>query len=177
MQDEAPRALKAVRAETGLVVSVGIAPVMMGSKIASDAPAWSDIILRSRLTVCLVLGLRFFPVAAVLVLRAWNSVSSSWTLAAAVAGVPLRRYASRVLLPVLAPGLAMACVLVALLATADVGTVLLLHPPGHASLPLTVFTIMANAPEARVASLCLLYVVLAGGVVFAGWSIARRMDT
>ena len=41
----------------------------------------------------------------------------------------------------------------ALLATVEVGTVLLLHPPGHGSLPLAVFTVMANAPEALVAML------------------------
>ena len=46
--------------------------------------------------------------------------------------------------------------------------VLLLHPPGHGSLPLAVFTIMANAPEALVAMLCLFYVTLALAVAVAG---------
>jgi len=50
-------------------------------------------------------------------------------------------------------------VLVALLASADAGTVLLLHPPGERSLPLAIFTVMANAPEAAVAALCFVYVV------------------
>ena len=42
-----------------------------------------------------------------------------------------------------------------------VGTVLLLHPPGQSSLPLTIFTVMANAPESLVASLCLAYIMVA----------------
>ena len=59
-----------------------------------------------------------------------------------------------------------------LLATADVGTVLLLHPPGHTSLPLAIFTVMANAPEAQVASLCLLYFLAAAGVLGLAWRAA-----
>jgi ABC-type Fe3+ transport system permease subunit len=56
-------------------------------------------------------------------------------------------------------------VLVALLASAEVGTVLLLHPPGEASLPLALFTIMANAPEATVASLAVVYVAIAAALL------------
>ncbi|MCH7687024.1 MAG: hypothetical protein IH899_10145, partial [Planctomycetes bacterium] len=53
-------------------------------------------------------------------------------------------------------------VLVVVLATADITTVLLLHPPGRMSLPVALFTVMANSPEGLVASLCLLYL---GGVI------------
>jgi hypothetical protein len=63
----------------------------------------------------------------------------------------------------------------ALLATAEVGTVLLLHPPGHGNLPLAVFTVMANAPEALVAMLCLLYVTLALVLALAAQSVVRRL--
>jgi ABC-type Fe3+ transport system permease subunit len=68
-----------------------------------------------------------------------------------------------------------AAAIAALLATAEVGTVLLLHPPGHGSLPLAVFTIMANAPEALVAMLCLFYVALALALAVAGRQIMRRL--
>jgi hypothetical protein len=63
----------------------------------------------------------------------------------------------------------------ALLATAEIGTVLLLHPPGHGSLPLAVFTIMANAPEALVAMLCFFYVGLALAAAVLGQQIIRRL--
>jgi len=62
----------------------------------------------------------------------------------------------------------------ALLATADIGTVLLLHPPGAASLPLAIFTVMANAPESVVASLCLIYVLVSGGLIALVWASPRR---
>jgi hypothetical protein len=65
-------------------------------------------------------------------------------------------------------------VLASLLASADVGSVLLLHPPGEASIPLAIFTVMANAPERTVAALCLVYLVAASLAVSAGLHFVRR---
>jgi iron(III) transport system permease protein len=134
---------------------------------SGGVPAEIAPVFHSRLTVCLALGLRFLPVAALLALRAWASTSPTWALAAGLHGVPLGRYLLRVLAPRLGPALGTALLLAALLATADVGTVLLLHPPGRGSLPLAIFTIMANAPEALVASLCLLYALGASALLAA----------
>jgi ABC-type Fe3+ transport system permease subunit len=142
--------------------------------LAALAPAWADCVLRSRLTVCLALGLRFFPVAAVLCLHSWGAMPASWALAGGLHGVPVGTYLARVALPFLAPTLATGFLLVAVLATAEVGTVLLLHPPGEASFPLAVFTVMANAPESLVASLCLLYVAAGGGVLAALGALTGR---
>ena len=138
--------------------------------LSADAPAWADPIFRSRVTVCLALGFRFFPIAAVLGMRAWGSASPSWALAAGIHGVPLRTYLRRVALPFMLPAGAVAILLTALLATADIGTVLLLHPPGAASFPLAIFTVMANASESFVASLCLVYMVMSAGFMAIVWA-------
>jgi len=143
--------------------------------LGTDAPAWADPLFRSRLTVCLALGLRFFPVAAILSMRAWNSASTSWALAAGIHGVPLITYLRRVALPLVLPTGAVAMLLIALLATADIGTVLLLHPPGAGSFPLAIFTVMANAPESLVAALCLLYVIVSAGLVALVWAGGNRL--
>lgn len=139
---------------------------------SGEVPAGIAPAFHSRLAVCMALGLRFLPVATLLALRAWASTSPTWALAAGLHGVPLGRYLLRVLAPRLAPAVGAALLLTALLATADVGTVLLLHPPGRGSLPLAIFTVMANAPEALVASLCLLYVLgasaMLGGLLWLG---------
>ncbi len=132
------------------------------------APAWADSFLRSKATVCLGLGLRFLPVALLLGLRSWANMSPSWAFAAGVHGVPLAKYLLRVVLPHLAPAGVAAFLLVALLSTADLTTVLLLHPPGASSLPLSIFTVMANARESLVASLCVTYFGLAAAMLMAG---------
>jgi iron(III) transport system permease protein len=164
----------------GLCLGLFALPPALGAlgivQLASAAPAWADSLLRSRLTVCLALGLRFFPVAAVLGLRAWVTMPASWTLAAAVHGVPVGTYARKVVAPFLFPSAAMALLLVALLATAEVGSVLLLHPPGESSFPLSIFTVMANAPEGLVASLCLVYLAAATGLLTTAMALAGRLE-
>lgn len=144
------------------------------TRLASDAPAQADPLLRGRLTVVLAFAARLFPIAAVLCLRAWASMPASWAMAAGVHGVGLGRYGVRVLLPRFLPVLGLAALLVGLLATADVGTVLLLHPPGRPSLPLAVFTVMANAPESLVAALCLVYLAAAAVVLWAALLLLGR---
>jgi ABC-type spermidine/putrescine transport system permease subunit II len=60
---------------------------------------------------------------------------------------------------------------------ADVTTVLLVHPPGQSSLPLTIFTIMANAPQALVAALCLIYVFAAAILLTLFLTLDKRSLT
>jgi ABC-type Fe3+ transport system permease subunit len=143
-------------------------------QLATIAPAWADLLVRSRFTVCAALGVRFFPVAVVLGLRAWGMTSASWGFAASVHGVPLGTYLRRVLFPLLLPVAGVSVLLVALLATADITTVLLIHPPGEQTLPLAIVTVMANAPESMVASLCVVYVTAAAGLLTGVWAMAGR---
>jgi len=142
-------------------------------RLATQAPAGMDFLLRSKATVCLGHGLRLLPVAFFLGLRSWAGMPPSWALAAAVHGVPPATYIVRVVLPHLAPAGIAAFLLVALLSAADLTTVLLLHPPGASSLSLSVFTVMANARESLVASLCLIYFAFALTALVFGWAATR----
>lgn len=126
-----------------------------------------------RVTLGFALALRGLPLAILLALRAVGSMPPSWADAARVHRVPRATFLACVVLPWCARWAFPAAAVAALLATAEVGTVLLLHPPGHTSLPLAVFTIMANAPEALVAMLCLFYVSLALALAVAGQQIIR----
>lgn len=124
--------------------------------------------LSSRFTVGVALALRCLPVAVLFGLRAFGAIPQSWSDAADVHRVPRAIFALRVTAPWLARWAAPAALLAALIATAEIGVVLMLHPPGHGTLPLAIFTVMANAPEALVAMLCLLYVglvVVLGSIV------------
>lgn len=141
---------------------------------AGDAPVSLDFLLRSRFTVAVLLALRFLPVAAFLAFRGIGLSSPTWTAAAAIHGVSLSRYLWRVLIPWCVPIALLSSLLVALLATAELNIVLLTRPPGEDSLPVAIFTVMANAPEALVSVLCLLYVAGAAGVLIIAWSLAKR---
>lgn len=145
------------------------------ARLAALAPSWADDLVRGRSAVCIALGLRLAPLATLLLLRGYGATPRSWALAGALHGVALPRFLARVLLPALSPAVLLAALLVALMASVDVTTVLLLHPPGQPSLPLTIFTVMANAPEHMVAALCLLYVGLAAAALVGLWSLAARV--
>jgi iron(III) transport system permease protein len=142
---------------------------------ASGAPSWLDPVLRSHFTVGAALGVRLTPIAGIILVRAMGATPPSWALAAAVHGVSLTAYMRKVLGPVLAGSLAISVTLVALIATADVTTILLLQPPGQSSFPVTLFTVMANAPESMVASLCLSYIAGAY-IVIAGIAAVSRVS-
>jgi iron(III) transport system permease protein len=137
---------------------------------AAGMPAWTDSLLRGRPAVCVALGMHFFPVAALLILRSWGSVSPSLARAAGVHGVSLGRYLRRVMLPRQQGVVVAALVLVGLLATAEIGMVLLLYPPGEETLNLHIFQIAGNpAPSQRLAALCAVDLLIATGLLFMIW--------
>lgn len=142
-------------------------------RASTQAPPQLDWLSRSRFTVALVLGLRFLPVATIAVMRAVGSLSPSWSDAARVHGVTPLRFLVRVVLPLLAPTLLVAVLLVAALSAADITTTHLLEPPGAQSLPVAIFTVMANSPEGLVASLCLLYLLCVVILLAATSQLAR----
>jgi len=159
---------------TGLLVLLSLPPSLAALgmiQTAGQAPAALDIVFRSRFTVGALLALRFLPVATILAMRSLGTFSPSWVWAATAHGVGLGSYLRRILVPLLAPASLLAALLVGLLATAEVTTALLVQPPGEASLPVTIFTVMANAPESLVATLCLLYVAGTGLLLAAGWNL------
>jgi iron(III) transport system permease protein len=129
------------------------------SQLATDAPPQLDWLTRSKLTVSLILGLRFLPVATVAMIRAVGSLSPSWTDAARLHGVAAPRFFVRVVLPNLGSAILVSLLLVMVLAAADITTTHMLQPPGSQSLPVGIFTVMANSREGFVASLCLLYLL------------------
>jgi|GEM_PF-2268176 len=143
------------------------------TSVATDAPPFFDWITRSRLTVALILGLRFFPVATVAMMRAVGSLAPSWTDAALVHGVSRARRFSRVVVPALMPGITVGLLLVMVLSAADITTTHLLQPPGKPSLPVAIFTVMANSPQGLVASLCLVYLLSVTLFLFAASWLPR----
>jgi iron(III) transport system permease protein len=143
-------------------------------QLGTNSPPAADPLFRSRFAVTLAAGVRVFPVAALIAMRVWNAMPQTWAFAGAIHGVSLPRYLWSVVLPFHAPSFGVSVMVCGLLAMADVTTVLLVHPPGQSSLPLTIFTIMANAPQALVSALCLLYVFVAVGLLLAFLTASKR---
>jgi iron(III) transport system permease protein len=119
---------------------------------------------------------RFVPVAALGLSAAIRYVPTSHEEAAAVGGAGWWRTMSRIVLPQMALALTATWVVVFVLAFGELGASILVAPPGEATLPIRIYTIIANTPPAYVAALALLQsmVVLAPLGVLAAAVALRR---
>ena len=106
----------------------------------------------------LVLGYlaRLVPVAALVLAPIIQSVPASQEDAAATAGAGWLRTMSRIIVPQIRVGLAAVWVIAFILAFGEIGTSILVAPPGESTLPIRVYTLIANAPPGHLAALALL---------------------
>ena len=73
-----------------------------------------------------------------------------------MSGAGWLRTITRIVVPQIRPGLLAAWVIVFVLAFGELGVSILIAPPGEATLPIRIYTIIANTPPAHVAVLALL---------------------
>jgi iron(III) transport system permease protein len=108
--------------------------------------------------VMLVLGYlaRFVPVAVLALAASSRSVPESHEEAAAVCGAGWVRTMRRITLPQLRLGLLAAWVIIFVLAFGELGVSILVAPPGDATLPIRIYTMIANTSPAQIAALALL---------------------
>jgi iron(III) transport system permease protein len=99
---------------------------------------------------------RFVPVAALILAATAQTVSVSQEEAAAVSGARWLRAIGGIILPQMRFGIAAAWVVAFVLAFGELGVSVLVAPPGEATLPIRVYTIIANAPGSQVAALAML---------------------
>ena len=103
---------------------------------------------------------RFVPVAALAIAATIRYVPVSHEEAAAVSGAGWLRTMTRIVLPQIRLGLLVAWVIAFVLAFGELGVSILVAPPGEATLPIRIYTIIANTPPSHVATLALLQTVV-----------------
>jgi iron(III) transport system permease protein len=99
---------------------------------------------------------RFTPLAALALAASLRRVPSSQEEAAAVSGAGWFRTMTHIVLPQVKLGLLAVWVIVFTLAFGELGASVLVTPPGESTLPIRIYTLIANAPPAQVAALALL---------------------
>jgi iron(III) transport system permease protein len=103
---------------------------------------------------------RFVPVAALAIAATTRYVPVSHEEAAAVSGAGWFRTMTRIVMPQIRLGLLTAWVIAFVLAFGELGVSILVAPPGEATLPIRIYTIIANTPSSHVAVLALLQTVV-----------------
>ena len=101
---------------------------------------------------------RFVPVAALMLAASVRQISISSEHAAEVAGASWTRTFASIVLPQLRTGIVAAWVVSFIFCFGELGATILVAPPGESTLPVRVYTLIANTPSSEVASLALMQV-------------------
>ena len=118
---------------------------------------------------------RFVPVAALAIAATIRYVPVSHEEAAAVSGAGWLRTMARIVVPQIRLGLLIAWVITFVLAFGELGVSILVAPPGEATLPIRIYTIIANTPPSHVAVLALLQTaVILSPLAMLGIALSMR---
>lgn len=120
---------------------------------------------------------RFIPVAALIVAAGVRQIPVSHEEAGAVGGAGWLRTIRCVVVPQIVPALATAWVVAFVFAFGELGASILVSPPRESTLPIRIYTLIANTPPSVVAALALLqltviFLPLALGALY----VMRRSD-
>jgi iron(III) transport system permease protein len=144
----------ALFAVPGTVVGVGLISLW-------NRPGMAGAVYTSPLIIVIAYLARFTPVAALLLAAGVRQIPVSFEEAAAVAGAGWGRTLARIVLPNLKTSLAATWVVAFIFAFGEIGATILVAPPGESTLPVRVYTLIANTPSGNVAALALAQAVIA----------------
>jgi iron(III) transport system permease protein len=117
---------------------------------------------------------RLLPLASLGMAAALRHVPQSHEEAAAAAGAGWTLTMARIVVPQLSTALMTVWVVVFVLAFGELGASILVSPPGETTLPIRIYTLIANAPPAQVAALAALQsAVILVPLAILAWAMSR----
>jgi len=146
-------ALIALFAVPGTVTGIGL----IGLWNHAD---WRGEIYASPLIIIIAYVARFAPVAALLLAASVRQIPVAFEEAAVIAGASWLRTFGRIVLPQMFAGISAAWVISFIFAIGEIGATALVAPPGESTLPVRVYTLVANTPASNLAALALAQVII-----------------
>jgi iron(III) transport system permease protein len=101
---------------------------------------------------------RFVPVAALILAASVRQAPVSFEEAAELSGAGWLRIFTRIVLPQIKTGIGAAWVVTFIFAFGELGATALVAPPGESTLPVRIYTLIANTPSSEVAAMALMQV-------------------
>ena len=143
-----------------------------------NRPGLLGEVYRSPLIIVIAYMARFVAVAALILTTAVRQVPPSLEEAAEVAGASWPSAFARIVFPQITGATAAALVVSFIFAFGELGATVLVAPPGESTLPVRVYTLIANAPSSQVASLALMQasIVLMALIVFGWFARDKKFD-
>jgi iron(III) transport system permease protein len=121
---------------------------------------WRGEIYASPFIIVIAYLARLAPVAALLLATTVRQIPVSFEEAAVIAGAGWPRIFCRIVLPQMLAGLSAAWVVAFIFAIGEIGATALVAPPGESTLPVRVYTLIANTPTSNLAALSLAQVII-----------------
>lgn len=134
---------------------------------------WRGVVYSSSSIIIVAYLARFVSVASLIIAAGMRQVPKSFEEAAEVAGAGWPRTFTRIVVPQIKPAVAAAWVVSFVLAFGELGATILVAPPGESTLPVRIYTLIANTTSSEVAGLalmqtCIVLIPLAALGMFAG---------
>jgi iron(III) transport system permease protein len=161
-----------------LIVLFAIPSTVVGVGLISlwNRPGVLGLVYDSNGMFLLAYLARFVPVATLMLAATVRSVPLAHEEAAAVSGASWLRTLARIVLPQTRLGIAAAWIVVFVLAFGELGVTILVAPPGDATLPIRIYTMIANTPPSHVAVFALLQTAIVLTAIAALGAIASRRE-
>ncbi len=115
-----------------------------------------DFIYSSYAIILIAFVGKFSFIATKLIGNSIKQIPNSLDEAAQIESVKPFSRLRNILLPLIAPSLFVSFVITFIFSFSEIGTTIMLYPPGTQLMPIKVFTIMANAPQALTSSMTLI---------------------
>ncbi len=141
-----------------LIVTFAVPSTVVGIGLISlwNRPGLLGEVYNSTAIIVIAYLARFVPVAALVLAASVRQIPISSEEAADVAGASWLRTFTRIVLPQMRSGLAAAWVVAFIFTFGELGATVLVTPPGESTLPVRIYTMIANTPTSVVAALALM---------------------
>ncbi len=161
-----------------LIVAFAVPSTVVGIGLISlwNRPGLTGEVYNSTAIIVIAYLARFVPVAALILAANVRQLPISSEEAADVAGASWLRTFTRIVLPQIRTGLAAAWVVAFIFAFGELGATVLVTPPGESTLPVRIYTMIANTPASAVAALALMQagIVLIPLTLLAAFARGKR---
>jgi len=115
-----------------------------------------NFIYGSFLIVLIAFVARFLFISHKIIANSLMQIPPSYQEAAVLMGAPPFYVFRKIVLPLLGEALFTSFFLVLIFCISELTTVIMVYPPGISLLPVRIFTLMANAPQSTVSTMCLI---------------------
>ena len=115
-----------------------------------------DFIYSSSAIILIAYVGKFSFISAKLIANAIKQIPKSLDETAKIQGISFFKRQQKILIPLIMPSLFVAFIISFIFSFAELGTTIMLYPPGTEIMPIKVFTIMANATQSLTSSMTLI---------------------